>query len=110
MSESILIQYQGFESKTLVREYRFQVRLAMADPREFTLTIPMEAFNCHRVRFQDAPDVCSLKLQRELAASANHPSLSHFRLSDAELDDYRTAHTSKSSKSHFSPKPKQDYE
>jgi hypothetical protein len=45
-----------------------------------------------------------------LAASANHPDNSHFRLSDAELDDYRTAHTSKSSKSHFSPKPKEDYE
>ena len=109
MSESILIQYLGFEAKTLVREYTFQVRQATLDPREYTLTIANEAFNARRVRYQDAPDVCSLKLQRELAANENHPLATHFRISDAELEDYRTAHTTKSSRSHYTPKPQQSF-
>ena len=101
MSDTILVQYVGFESKALVREYTFQVRHAMDEPREFTLTITNEAFCSHRVRYQDAPDVCSQKLQRELAATANNPPKIHFRITDAELDDYRSAHTSKSFKNQF---------
>ena len=39
MSASVLMQYVGFEAKTLVREYRFTVRESAGDPRDFTLTI-----------------------------------------------------------------------
>lgn len=99
MSEGILIQYAGFEAKALVREYRFLVRLAATEPREFTLTIGNEAFSSHRVRFQDAPDICSHKLHHELAASANNPPKTTFRISDDELDEYRVAHLSKSARS-----------
>ena len=101
MSEITLVQYVGFESKAMVREYTFQVRHAMDEPREFTLTITNEAFSSRRVRYQDAPDVCSLKLQRELATNGNNPLKAHFRITDAELDDYRSTHTSKSAKNHF---------
>jgi hypothetical protein len=109
VSETTLVQYVGFESKALVREYTFNVRHAAEGPREFTLTITNEAFNCHRVRYQDAPDVCSLKLQRELVANANHPPNSHFRLSDAELEDYRTAHTHKPRNFFAARKAEQDF-
>jgi hypothetical protein len=78
-------------------------------PREFTLTIAHEAFDAHRARFQDAPDICSLKLHRELAAAENHPLKTHFRLTDSELDDYRVAHSPKSHQSPFARKPKQDF-
>ncbi len=64
MSDTVVVQYLGFEAKPLVREYTFQVRYAMNERHEFTLTIANEAFDSHRVRYQDAPDVCSLKLQR----------------------------------------------
>ena len=109
MSDTILVQYVGFEARALVREYTFQVRHAMDELREFTLTIANEAFDSHRVRYQDAPDVCSLKLQRELATYANHPPKTHFRITDAELDDYRSAHTSKAARNPHTHKAKQDF-
>ncbi len=95
MSENVIVQFVRFEAKSLVREYTFTVRQALGDPREFTLTIANEAFMTHRARYQDAPDICSLKLRRELASDASHPTKTHFRISDAELDDYRNAHTHK---------------
>jgi hypothetical protein len=100
MSDTTLVQYVGFEAKTLVREYTFQVRHAADVVREFTLTIANEAFDARRVRYQDGPDVCSLKLQRELVSCANHPPKTHFRLTDTELEEYRSAHTRKPDGSH----------
>jgi hypothetical protein len=99
VNSEIMVQFVGFEAKTLVREYTFTVREQASEPREFTLTIANEAFDAHRVRYQDAPDVCSLKLRRELATYANHPPKNHFRLTDSELEDYRSAHTHKSPRS-----------
>jgi hypothetical protein len=106
MSEPhIIVQFVGFEAKNLVREYTFTVREPATEPREYTVTIPNEAFNARRVRYQDAPDICSHKLHRELAASENHPEKSHFRLSDIELADYATTHTHKPLKYPYGPKP-----
>lgn len=93
MSTNVLMQYVGFEAKPLVREYRFTVRMAASDPREFTLTIPNEAFDSHRVRYQDGPDICSHKLQGELTACGNHPPQTHYRITDAELEVYHSAHS-----------------
>lgn len=97
-----------FEAKALVREYTFVVREASTDPREFTLSIANEAFHKHRVRFQDAPDVCSLKLRHELAANANHPPSSHFRITDADLEEYRSSHAPRASRPFFYRKPGND--
>lgn len=104
MSNDVIVQFVGFQSKALVREYTFTVRERETEPREFTLTIANEAFDTRRVRFQDAPDICSHKLHRELAASENHPEKSHFRLSDTELEEYRTSHMSKPPKYPYAPK------
>lgn len=92
MSGEAIVQYVGFVCRPQVREYTFSVREVSQEPRQYTVTIPNDAFNSHRVRFQDAPDICSLKLHRELAASGNHPELSHYDMSDAELEAYRSAH------------------
>jgi hypothetical protein len=109
MATSILIQYLGFESKGQWREYTFQVRYTPEDIRDFTLTILNEAFTSHRVRYQDGPDLCSLKLRRELIANADHPSNTSFEISDSELEDYRVGHTPRSSNRLFGPKPHDDY-
>ena len=96
MSKELLVQFMGFESKDKVREYTFQVREVSADqtgPREFTVTIDQDAFNAHLVRFQDAPDICSTRLRRELVAYGNLPAESHFHITRAELDEYRSSHT-----------------
>lgn len=103
------MQYLGFESKNSGREYTFRVRYAAEDIRDFTLTILNEAFTSHRVRYQDAPDVCSSKLRRELTTNGNHPSKTNFLITDAELDDYRLGHSSKSAKSPYAPKPENDF-
>jgi hypothetical protein len=38
MTESVNVQYVGFEAKSLVREYSFIVRRALYETSEFTLT------------------------------------------------------------------------
>jgi len=113
MNDRVYIQYLGFRSQASAREYTLRVllppsfsqteccaiqgteasqpqrRLSQPEARYFTLTIPHEAFLTHRARYQDGPDICFLKLQRELAIYANNPPETHFRVTDAELDDYR---------------------
>jgi hypothetical protein len=95
MTENVNVQYIGFEAKALVREYSFTVRWASKETSEFTLTIGNEAFDSRRVRFQDAPEICSLRLRHELAVFGNHPPQAHYRISEADLDDYRSTHTPK---------------
>lgn len=97
MSDGILVYYLGFQAKLLVREYAFQVREA-GEEREFTLNIANEAFLSHRVRYQDAPDICAQRLQAELAAHANHPSETEYVITHAELDAYRASRTEKPSR------------
>lgn len=111
MSNNILVQYVGFESKAAVREYRFNViPTDTHESREFTFAIENEAFSSHRVRYQDAPSICSLKLQSELAASANYPAATHYMITGAELDSYREAHLPKPVRSLYKPRTDEDSE
>ncbi|MGH9717163.1 MAG: hypothetical protein ACRD4R_10615 [Candidatus Acidiferrales bacterium] len=110
MSHEILVQFVRFEAKASVREYMFTVREPSADPREFTLTISNQAFNERRVRYQDAPDVCSVKLRHELATYANHPPSTHYLITDADLDDYRSSHAPRSaSRPSFYRRPTEEF-
>jgi hypothetical protein len=88
MSESQVIQYVGFRASALGRDYTFSVHEPGAPSREYTLTITNEAFESHRARYQDAPEVCSLRLHQELATSTNDPATTHFGITDSELADY----------------------
>ncbi|HKV04261.1 MAG TPA: hypothetical protein VJO53_04040 [Candidatus Acidoferrales bacterium] len=108
MSDNVIVQFVGFQAKSFAREYTFTVREPETEPREYILSIANEAFDSRRVRYQDAPDICSHKLHRELAAAENHPPNTHFLLSDLELDEYRTAHTLKPLKYPYAPKPDRD--
>ena len=103
-NNGVIVQFVGFEAKERGREYTFTVRETATEPREFTLLIANEAFNSRRVRFQDAPDICSHRLHLELAATENHPALTHFDLTDAELEAYRTSHMQKPPKYPYAPK------
>jgi hypothetical protein len=109
MTETVNVQYQGFQSKALVREYSFIVRRALNESSEFTLTIANEAFGSHRVRFQDAPEICSLRLHRELAVFENRPPKAHYHISETDLDDYRTAHKPNPRGYPYKPKGSQDF-
>ncbi len=93
------IRYLGFEAKSAAREYTFEVQESSDEPREFRLTITNDAFFRQRIRFQDAPEICSQKLQRELESWAQDPLKlplkTHFSISEAELDEYCNAHAHK---------------
>src|ERR1700731_2010893 len=94
---SIIIQYVGFISKLSSREYSFVVR-ELTEPIEITFAIPNIVFTSRRLSFQNAPDLCSLKLHREMAGSLDNPLKAHYRISDSELDDYHNSHLPKSAK------------
>jgi hypothetical protein len=91
---SVNVQYVGFTSKAMVREYSFMVQETSIESHEVTFTILNEAFTSHRLSLQNGPDICSLKLHRELADSSNGPLKTHYRISETELDAYRESHTS----------------
>jgi len=89
MANQIIVQYVGFTAGTQGREYAFMAREAAREPLQYTLSIANEAFESHRARYQDGPDICSLRLRREFEHSGNHPPTTHFSITDAELADYR---------------------
>jgi hypothetical protein len=95
VSDAVVLQYVGFETKGAVREYAFTVRGSGGGSSEYFVTIANAAFVAHRVRYQDAPDICSLRLHREFSAQTDHPPSTCFSVTDAELADYHDAHTPK---------------
>jgi hypothetical protein len=70
---SISTQYVGFMSKLSTREYSFVVRGDLVEGIEITFAIPNRVFNSRRLSFQNAPDLCSLKLHREIARFRKQP-------------------------------------
>ena len=104
MGDAVVLQYVGFENKGAVREYTFTLRGTGGASSEYFVTIANDAFVAHRVRYQDAPEICSLRLHREFAARTDHPPFTHFSVTDAELADYKDAHTPKSKPSAFAPR------
>ena len=95
VSDALVLQYVGFQSKGAVREYAFTLRGTDGASSEYFVTIENDAFVAHRVRYQDAPDICSLRLHREFAGQTDHPPSTRFYVTDAELADYKSAHTPK---------------
>ena len=84
----VSIRYLGFECTTEGRAYRLRVD-GTGDPRLVTVTIPTAAFEARKARFQDAPELCFARLQRELAANADLPDGLALVITPAELDEYR---------------------
>ena len=95
MSETLFLQYVGFENRGAVREYAFTLLGPGGTSTEYFVTIANAAFVAHRVRYQDGPEICSLRLHREFAARTDHPPSTRFSVTDAELAEYMNAHVSK---------------
>ncbi len=108
MIASAIVQYVGFKSKPLTREYTFNVREGV-EQREFTLSIENEAFSNRRVRFQDAPGICSLRLHAELAGETAPAADMHYCITGEELDDFREKHTPKATRNLYTPKKDDDF-
>ena len=96
--EGLRIEYIGFTVNEVTREYKLRAKQPRGEFHAFTLAISNEAFLAHRVRYQDAPDICFLKLQRELIACGDTLPALHHDVTDAELEDYRVAHAPKPNK------------
>ena len=90
------VEYLDFKAGEATREYHLRVRRG-DEFHDFTVAIPNEAFLSGRVRYQDAPDVCFLKILRELAAGeeGSLPAQA-LQMTDQELDEYKVAHAPKS--------------
>ena len=95
---TVNIQYVGFKSKAIVREYSFLLRESSIEPQEIIFTISNDAFRSHGLPYQDAPDLCSLKLHREMANSIDDPLKTRYRIIGTELDDCRDSHSPKAAK------------
>jgi len=104
VSDAVVLQYVGFENKGAVRQYTFTLRGTGGTSSEYFVTIANEAFVAHRVRYQDAPEICSLRLHREFATGTDHPPSTRFCVTDAELADYKAAHTPKTKPGAFAPR------
>jgi|SRR5215470_4905658 len=87
------VEYVGFRTGEDRREYLLRSHLG-PEVQEYTVGIALAAFAAGRVRLQDGPEICYLKVLRELqsteAGAARTPYLT---VSDAELADYVAAHT-----------------
>ncbi len=95
VSDTVVLQYVGFENRGAVREYAFTLRGSGGTSTDYFVTIANAAFAAHRVRYQDGPDICSLRLRREFAAREDHPPSTRFSVTDAELAEYTNAHAPK---------------
>jgi hypothetical protein len=95
VSDTLVLQYVGFENRGLVREYAFTLRGSGGTSTEYFVTIANAAFVAHRVRYQDGPEICSRRLHREFAAGADHPPSTRFSVTDSELAEYTNAHAPK---------------
>jgi len=89
------VEYVGFAPSVAAREYHLRVRMG-AEAHDFTVAVPNEAFLSHRVRYQDAAEVCFIKLQRALEASGDMLPERALSITDAELEEYRVSRAPKS--------------
>ncbi|MGH9733032.1 MAG: hypothetical protein ACRD8A_00410 [Candidatus Acidiferrales bacterium] len=104
MSEGVFMAYMGFTSTTQGRQYAFHVRFSAEDSRDYTVTIPGDAFSSRRVSYQDGPNVCSSRLKRELTANPTVPTGTSFLIDRDELDDHKLRQAAESPKRPYRPK------
>lgn len=86
------VEYVGFRNTLNRREYLLRAHSG-PETRDFTVGIALAAFAAGRVRLQDGPEICYLKLQREIAAAVEGPAEGDYTVSDQELAGYRESHT-----------------
>jgi hypothetical protein len=91
-----LVEYLDFRAGEAAREYRLRVRRG-TDSWGVTVAIPNEAFLSGRARYQDAPDICFLKVKSEIEGrdELGFPTQA-LSLTEEELQEYKVAHTPKS--------------
>jgi hypothetical protein len=90
------VEYVGFSSDGVGRNYTLRAWSASGATRDFVLAIANEAFLSRRVRYQDGPEICYLRLLRDLAECGDELPPGQVSISDDDLEQYRTTHAAKS--------------
>lgn len=98
MATHFSLEYVGFTAGDLAREYNFIVRSLSGELGEYIVSIGNEAFVSRRARYQDGPDICSIRLHRELTSSADSSPAGRLCVTDSDLLDYHESHAPKSAK------------
>ena len=90
----VTIEYVGFRTSAKRREYLLRSHFG-PESHDYTVGIALADFTAGRARFQDGPEICYLKLVRELEAQAAGATAgaNDLTVTDVELADYVTAHT-----------------
>ena len=86
------VSYVGFKNLETVREYTLRVTQVDGTSNDFLFAVSNDAFLTHHVRYQDAAEICFLKLQR--AVTASEPGLPPARqdVTEQDFEAYRLAH------------------
>lgn len=92
-SRQPLVRYIGFRTTAEGREYTMRV-IDVRSSRDFALLITHEAFASRQASFQDAPDLCSARMRRDLAADPDLVPGEQIQLTAQDLADYRDSHPS----------------
>ena len=88
-----IVRYVGFRSSGRGREYTLHVSDGLSS-REFVMLITHQAFASHEARYQDGPDVCSMKLRRLLATEPDILPGECVALTAQDLLEYHADHLS----------------
>ena len=97
----VRVEYLDFADVGEHREFRFAV-YSPDGSSELRLRIANAAFEAHRVRRQDGPDLCYQKLLREIAAGVTeHADVS--TIADVDLLKYRDDHTVVAKRRSYTP-------
>ena len=89
------VSYVGFKSLPAAREYTLRVTQADGSSHDFRLAISNDAFLSRHVRYQDAAEICFLKLQRAVIACEPGLPATKQDVTEQDFEEYRLAHTVK---------------
>jgi hypothetical protein len=99
VSDAVDLRCVGFECKGAAHEYAFTVRGTDGAFSERLVTLANDAFLAHHARYQDAPEICSLRLDRKFAAGSAPLPSARFSVTEAEPADGKDARAPKSNRS-----------
>ena len=94
------VEYVGFSDGSDRRQYHLRSR-AGAETQDYTVSIAHQDFASGAARYQDGPDICYQKLQRELDAP-EAAAQRDFDMTGPELAAYRDLHPTVAKRSSFS--------
>jgi hypothetical protein len=86
------VSYVGFKNLATSREYAFRVTQVDGSSNDFLFAVSNDAFLTHHVRYQDAAEICFLKLQRAVIASGPGLPAARQDVTEQDFEAYRLAH------------------